>query len=460
MNGGAMLQRQILMVLLALSLGIISHAEEQYGNLLGCAYHDLTEGNLKGQTFLNLIRETIKPELDSYAVEGYPMANGDRLVQVLDLVDSKVRRQALRSVKGDSDEKIENLRAIGDELASQMASLYSAPNKLAAFDNVQDRYKLSTYVGLASCAGSHIKLADDNYAYNVHYGTGEVDKDDRTGRSFGASRIFHATDSSYSHYLKQLEKFIRTTPDNTREFVTTVMETLTNTEPRTYNDVTDHGDSVLTDFFAIWIAEQTRNLMDGEVKPHWDAALLQTTLLAASFHAGQKKIKMFYADPLTEEQYFTDTTFELAWPRKDYKNEKCIVDLKSRRLKDANLTDYIGVHYRTFRHCGRSGVNMSRKEWRRLDGEITDFLKQDDKGQRLLANVRKYIEPQVTESTRSGIYRDLAKFLISDKTPSQLKSWYYLSRNVASLLEFVREHADEITAELSEKYPNKIVIEE
>ena len=43
--------------------------------------------------------------------------------------------------------------------------------------------------------------------------------------------------------------------------------------------------------------------MDNRITTHWDAALLEVTLLGA-FHAGQKEIKLFYKDPLTGEQRF------------------------------------------------------------------------------------------------------------------------------------------------------------
>lgn len=444
-----LLQRFTLILLFILS-ALTAQAREQYGNLLECPVHDLTGRSLQGQTFLEFIRSTVKPELDRYATEGYKITDGDRLVAALDHVDAKVRRQALRSVRGSSKEK--TLKAIGDKLSGEKGSVYTTHDLLGATGQVSDRFQLSTYVGLVSCAGSHLKLADDNYAYNVHYGTGKMDKDDRTGRSFGASRIFRATDSSYSHYLGQLEKFIKETPDNTEAFNLTIMETLTNTQPRRYDRVNDQGDAVLTDFFAIWIAEQDRNLMDGRVTPHWDAALFQTTLLASSFHAGQKKLTLFYEDPLSGKRSFTDTTHELAWPRKNHAEETCEVDLQTRRVKDASLKDYIGVHYRTYQHCGRSGVNMSRKEWRLLGQEITAYLDESARGRELLQNVRKHIQDQVRPGRQPDIYRELASFLINDKTPGQLKNWYQLSKNTATLLEFVRLNADEITAKLKAKY--------
>ncbi len=450
----AQMYKKLFLAALVTFVGFVAEAREEYGNLLDCKVQDLTKESTSGQTLLEFIRKTVKPQLDTYAIKGYSIVDGDRLVEVLDLVDSKVRRQALSSVKGRSNkEKLANLKKIGDQLAGEKGSVYTTHDILAKTGLVSDRYKLSTYVGLASCAGSHLKLADDNYAYNVHYGTGKEDKDDRTGRSFGASRKYRATDSSYSHYLRELEKFITQTPNNSEAFNKTVMETLTNTQSRAYEQVNDQGDAVLTDFIAIWIAEQDRNLMDGRVSPHWDAALFQTTLLATSFHAGQKKIKMFYEDPLSGKRYFTDVTYELAWPRKNHGEEKCEVDLESRKEKDASLTDYIGVHYRTYEHCGRSGVNMSRDEWRLLGSEITRFMSESAEGKKLLAAVRKHTSAQVKPSSRNAdIYRELASFLINDKTPGKLNNWEDMSASVVAMLKYVQDNAEAITARLEKKY--------
>ena len=288
----------------------VSLAQEQYGNLLGCEYIDLDSQEWQGTSFLSLIQETIKPELDEFALDGYPVAGGDWIVDALDKVDSKVRRQVLRSIKGKSNEKIDRLRELGNALEGEMVNLHTLPGKLGKFSFVQDRYKLSTFIGLASCGGSTLKLADDNYAYNIHYGTGDRSKDKQTGRSFGASRIFDATDASYSHYLGTLESYATKNPANVKHFVRTIMETLTNSNTRGYEQVNDFGDAVLTDFFAIWTAEQTRNLMDNYVELHWDAALLQVTLLSA-FHSGQDEIKLFYKDPLSGKRFFTNKHTDL-----------------------------------------------------------------------------------------------------------------------------------------------------
>ena len=441
-------------------------AFEKYGNLLGCPVTDLTAEDTGGQSFLSFIKATVKPELEKYATRGYPVADGQRLLNTLEWVDNKVSRQVLSSVKGTTKtERLENLKKIGDQLKGKVANLHSLPQMIADTGLASDRYTLSTYIGLASCGGSSLKLADDNYAYNIHYGTGDEKKDQQTGRSFGASRVFRATDSSYSHYLTTLEEYVATDSENVQEFIKTIMETLTNSVTSNYEKVNDQGDGVLTDFFAIWTAEQTRNLMDGHVKLHWDAALLQVTLLSA-FHAGQDKIVLFYKDPLSERVSFTDKTYELAWPRKNRQSQTCDVDLESRTTKDATLKDYIGVHYRTFEHCGRSGINMSRNEWKRLSKEITRYLLAKTTGRQKVEDVRRYIKGYVNldldENGREyreddqDILREIARFLINDKTPDTIRDWRGLSKATAELLELVRIEANDITAEISDRYPNRL----
>jgi hypothetical protein len=172
---------------------------------------------------------------------------------------------------------------------------------------------------------------------------------------------------------------------------------------------------------------------------------------------------MFYKDPLTSKLYFTDKTYKLAWPRKNHQNETCDVDLESRKIKDAYLTDYIGVHYRTYKHCGRSGVNMSRNEWKKLGKEITEFVNNTTEGSKLLSEIRAILSDHIDLTKNENgktyrknshdIYRELARFLIQNDGPSKYKKWKSLSTKTSALLEFVRVNANEITAEISKKYP-------
>ena len=445
----------LIFALFSYVISFSAQAEEVYGNSIECPFIDLSGDKQSGQTFLSFIKSDIKPELDHYATEGYPVASGDVLVYKLDFVDKKVRRQVLSSLHGkDSKEKIESLRKIGDALEGEVVTLYNLPNKIANTKLAKNRYKLSTYIGLASCGGVSLKLADDNYAYNIHYGTGTEEKDKQTGRSFGASRIYAAIDSSYTHYLRNLEEYVVNSPKNIKYFSSTIMETLTNTQPTKYSKVNDHGDSVLTDFLAIWIAEQTRNLMDGKIHLHWDAALLQITMLSV-FHSGQEKIKLFYKDPLTQEVSFTDTTYKLAWPKKNHVEESCDVDLESRDKKEASLTDYIGVHYKLYEHCGRSGINMSKREWTLLSQEITAYLLNDNKGSVKVEELRKAMKAIANRNLyykNDDIFREIARFLISDKTPEVIENWKEVSKKIVDVLEYVRTQAPEITESIEEHY--------
>ena len=103
------MKRYLLSLLTVLSFGVSATAAEQLGNLLECPAMDMTDGKEKGRSLLDLIKKEIKPELDAFATEGYEIVDGDRLVDVLDKVDSKVRRQALSSVRGSSQrERIRN----------------------------------------------------------------------------------------------------------------------------------------------------------------------------------------------------------------------------------------------------------------------------------------------------------------------------------------------------------------
>jgi|GEM_PF-1081458 len=458
----------------------LSHPNEHFGNLLNCPAIDMSGSLHAGQSLLQFIVDTVKPDLDRIALEGYPVADGETLVSGLDKVDGKVRRKALREVRGKShEEKLENLRKLGDSLQGPV-NLKNSVSKMSATGLVNSGpYNLSTYIGLASCGGTTLKLADDNYAYNIHYATGKdletgeyVYDDKKSGRSFGASRIFRAIDSSYSHYFKELESYITKSQLEAPEFIRTIMESVSNTDLSGYDSINNYGDAVLTDFLAIWTAEQTRNLMDGHITLHWDAALFEVTLLSASFHAGQNQIHMYYGDPVTGKKHFTSTTKDLTWPKKIFNKEtneeECVADFDNQTKKQARLSDYIGIHYRTPKNCGRSGVDTSEFKWTRkkLGNEITLFLENDPIGKVLLEKVRSHfsgiVNLKYNEYNRSyrtyqrNIYRELSRFIINSRAPKNMSQWKEFSNDVTGMMSFIKDKANEITETLKNnpEYPS------
>jgi hypothetical protein len=301
-------------------------------------------------------------------------------------------------------------------------------------------------LGLASCGGAVIKYADRNFAYNIHYGTGEQPKDERTGRSFGAGPSRAADDASDRAYLTDLEEFVRKTADLS-PFYHTLLLALTNSDTAQYNTISDFGQTLLTDFLAVYTAEQDRNLMklvapkrqQSSLRPYWDAALLEVTFLA-TFHAGQEQIELFFEDPNDDikEYKFTDTVVEQG-------------PGGSRRTKTrkALLMDYWQYSSNPDpENRNRSGINITKKGFRKLGKLISDYERKNNN--QLIANIERHFPTTVQKN--GNVFEELSLFLINSETKKNLgQTANALADDFTTFLAQVRKDAHQISTKLRAK---------
>ncbi len=379
----------------------------------------------KGKAFLALMIDTIKPALDEKATNGFRVKNGDEIRRQLKLVESKVYRKAVRAAGSE-----EKLFALADALHDKYDSItfYDLPQALAKLGAGAGRYDLTTFLSLASEGGVAVKIDENNITYNVNYGTGAQENDERTGRSFAESFDRMALDASDKHYLEILEDYVRGNRKNTAEFYETILATLFNSDVSNIDQVSEEGQIVYTDFLAVYIAEQTRHLMSDLKRHPWDEALLEVTLLS-SFHAGQSKVKVMYEGKLT------DTTQKQA--------NGCELEAAPGE-KPAQMSDYWQFSNNTDpQHCKRSGINITRKQFRLLGTKITSFMKA--KNPALISEIEELMGLGKTKN----LYADLSTFLISKEAPES-----YSSRELklvslyTTFLMDVQTYADEITEEI------------
>jgi len=425
------------LTLVALFLSTLSFGQLMTDGNLNCD-NVIDFSEYKGGTFLSFMQKIGKPLLDDYAVNGYEVADTSTVINRLKQMDSKVQWQVGKALRTKSKD-LKKLKKIVSKIEGQNANLYTLPNMIAAADRSVDRYKLSTVIGLASCGGMIMKFYDNNFAYNIHYGTGSERKDKQTGRSFAEGPSRNANDASDKNYLKDLEAYTKGYPDNIQAFYYTLFTVLTNNDTETYNLIEDHGQDLLTDFLAVYTAEQARNLMDNKVSLHWDAALLEVTLLGA-FHAGQDELKLFYKDPRDPKNLmFTDTVLNQGpgcSPR----------DLSKSR--QANLYDYWQFSSSMNpEHCRRSGINITKKEFRKLGSLISDYHRV--KNPTLIKNIERHFS---SRNRGGNVFYQLSKFLINDKTPKKLgKQSYKLAEDFTKFLLQVRKDANMVTQKITSK---------
>ncbi|MBI2520271.1 MAG: hypothetical protein HYV97_07630 [Bdellovibrio sp.] len=396
---------------------------------LGCD-NVLDLNDYKGQTYLNFMQETVKPMMDQYATKGYQLKGAAEVKSALRNVSSKVKNKAIESVGGD----VNALYRLAGEIEGETVTLYDLPNLIGEHaPRGADRFTLSTFFGLVSCGGVVIQYAPENLAYNIHYGTGENKMDERTGRSFGEGPVRSADDASDKNYLQDLEEFVLKYEDSMQSFYRTLIKALANSDTSDFSKIAPFGQTLLTDFLAVYTAEQARNLMDGRISLHWDAALLEVTLLAA-FHAGQDEITLFYNDPTqNNELVFTNSVYNQA--------PGCEGSVRGKE-RSARLYDYWQFSRNPDpSNCRRSGINLTKDAFRTLGETITEFER--EKHPELVERLENHFG---VESTKN-IFKSLSQFFISADAKSKVgtRESNELAEDVAAFLLQVKRDARTIT---------------
>jgi hypothetical protein len=381
-------------------------------------------GSHKGQTFFVTMQKEIKPKLDRYATHGFQVVSGNTALERLKKVDKKVYNKAIRAAGSEA-----NVKKIADELTKDSSvTFYDLPQAIMQVGIGGGAYDLSTIYALLSGGGVAVRIEDGSYAYNVNYGTGDVAKDEMTGRSFGEAPGRLALDASDAHYLTILEKYVRNAGEGSRHFYHALLKILMNSDPADFGQISNEGKAVASDFVAVYIAEQDRHLMADLQSHHWDVALLEVTLLSA-LHAGQSEVAVMYRDKLTS---------------RTLKQQNGCATTQAPEQK-ASMVDYWQFSTNTDPSgCNRSGINPTKREFRKLGRLITQFERQKH------PQLVKKIENNMGSIQKSGnVFADLSTYLISFQAPRNMSAKQMeLAEDFAEFLMQVRADADEISASI------------
>jgi hypothetical protein len=379
----------------------------------------------KGTTFFSLMKNKVKPTLDQYASQGFVVADGNQILAALKNVDAKVARKAI-SAAGGTDQ----LKQLADTLNArgQRINFYNLPQAIADAGFSQGRYDLSTFLALASGGGVAVKINEQNYAYNVNYGTGLTEKDEMTGRSYGESQSRPALDASDKLYLQSLENYVRT-ESNVAEFYKSILDILINNDSSHYSKMSAVGQAVATDFLAVYVAEQDRHLMANLKSHHWDDALLQVTLLSA-LHSGQKNVMVMYNGALTASTY--------------KQAPGCATE--ARVAKAASMVDYWQFSTSSDpANCNRSGINVTRSDFNRLGAAISSYHRKHNP--RVIAQVERHFKNM---KTGGNLFAEISAFLINYQTPEKMDSVsLQLSDDFTAFLMQVRQDANTASSEIA-----------
>ena len=396
----------------------------------------------KGTPFFEVMRKEIKPKLDDYATEGFVVTDGKTVAQVLKNVSFKVSKGALKGTTQAGLEKVANTL----NKTQKKITFYDLPAALVATEGFKgDKYDLTTFLALASGGGVAVKMNDEIYAYNVNYGTGKIEKDEMTGRSFGAAGTYHkADDASDAAYLKALQKIAKPEKADKGKDITAftrgVLETVILSDTTNYKKMSNAAKAVISDFVAVYTAEQDRHLMANLESHHWDSALLEVTLLA-NFHAGQKKFQLYFESP--ENVFtFTDSVPDQNAARKEgYAGE----------LRQAGMVDYWQFS-KNPKNPNRSGINITRRAFTKLEYKICDYERANH------PELVKAVEDLLKGVKVGGnLFDSVSDFLISFKTQKDVaKVGPELVEAYLAFLVQVRKDAEKITNEIAKTNDSSI----
>jgi len=354
--------------------------------------HTLNLNDFKGQTHLAFMHDAVRPAMVELATDGYEVCSPADVQTAYDASNKKVQGKITKNFGG-----IANVKKIVKAMQGTTVTLATLPQEIRKVDAKASIYDMANFIGLACGGGVRINYDENNYGLNVHYDVTE----ERSGRSYGVGPTRGANDASDKEYLTDLQAYVTANQENLGEFYKTMFQSLLNSDASNIGKIEEEGQTLITDFLSVFTAEQARNLMDDEVTPHWDAALMEVTLLAA-FHAGQDEIKLYYNDPQTQKTSFTNKT---------RKQTPCEVPEK---MQAATLADYwqFSRNITDPKNCKRSGINITKREFRQLGEDLTTYMTENHP--EVVAQLRTATGMRATET---NVLKGLSYVLVSDKAP-------------------------------------------
>lgn len=390
-----------------------------------------------GSTYLSFMQKQVKPLIDKVssvkAGGGYNLADADGVQSAYECGVDKIKDMVNKI-------GLETMKKIATEVQPRQVDMRTASARIREYTRSKNlkvnEFDVGNFLGYASGGGVKVSYDELNYSLNVHYGSGREDRDEQTGRSYGVGPKKGANDASDADYLKELQSYTRRGPDELAKFYQVIFDILLNSDGSNYSQVNAEGQGVLSDFFAIYTAEQDRNLMRlgktiDHIVPYWDAALLEVTLLAA-FHAAQPKFQLFYNRIKDNSFIYTSQTlkqtpcdyptkgqdasmvdywqFSRSWVEGWEKTQTFLRDHPDLNKED-RAKKLAQAEAARQQNCRRSGINLTKPSFRMMGTKITQWIRTHEAEVfDRLVSVMKFDPANVT-----NVYADLSFKLISDQ---------------------------------------------
>ena len=355
-------------------------------------HHHFNFENFKGRPLLEVMTMEggIKESLDEDFEQTYQIASAATVIAALDNFDTKIVRRVL----GSFPDGRQGLKKFSQKLAgkdfqpSGIVGLISA--NYAGSGNI---YALAHFFAMASGAGTLVQIDKNNYYYNFGYRSGAEVDDVKSGRSYGAGPDHNANDASDVMYLDELEAYLQSTHD-AKPFFKTLVEVITQSDTSGFSRLSREGQTVLTDFVAIYTAELDRHIMvdlDDHQHP-WENDLAEATFIGA-FSAIEGKV------------------------------------MKDGMLQVGQMREY----WAQSEVSTGSGIGITRSDHRNLQRQISNYIRENE------GDLAEALDSLTGGRSDGDLFRALTEHINNYETQSRVrKNAGSLASALVALLEYVQ----------------------
>jgi hypothetical protein len=170
----------------------------------------------------------------------------------------------------------------------------------------------SNVILLTSGSGTVVEINSDSYFYNVAYQSPVTS----SGRSYAVSATRKLLDATDFYYLTELDNFLTSsTEQQISDFYKALFKLLTACDASGVSGLTPGGQTLLTDFLAVYTAELMRhNMVNNDVNTNpWDIDIGEVTLVSAYITASGQVMqggKLVSGDPTAYAQGHSIGTYK------------------------------------------------------------------------------------------------------------------------------------------------------
>lgn len=255
---------------------------------------DLSE--FEGRSFLKAMMDAdgLKADLDADTAHSFALADKATIRAAAEAFAPEVYRKVLRIFKDGQaglDELLDSLdgaKATPATLAAALRKTLKDKDLLAHPEKLPlNAVQLVPFLAIASGAGVLVRIDPKNGYINIGYlpGGSQLDRQIvelhvKSGRSFGIAPEHKALDASDVFYLTELGEYLRQA-DSVEEFYSAILKMLSHSNASGYASLDGAGQTVATDFQAIYTAELDRYVMTGLRTHSWQNDLLEATMVSA-----------------------------------------------------------------------------------------------------------------------------------------------------------------------------------